>query len=104
MFGGLAEVTVCDHDSCPTIAGVVSTNPAYKMNAGLYSEHVAVVALVGRVPVKVQGPVKAGAMLVSAGNGCARAENNPAMGTVIGKAVQNFAGESGTIEIVVGRL
>jgi hypothetical protein len=104
MFGGTAEVTVCNKDSCAEIAGVISTNPAYKMNAGLDSEHVATVALIGRVPVRVQGPVRAGAMMVSAGNGRARAEVNPAMGTVIGKAVQSFLGEYGTIEIVVGRL
>lgn len=104
MFGGSAEVTMCNQDACPQVAGVVSTNPAYTMNSGLQSDHVATVALVGRVPVKVTGSVKAGAMMVSAGNGQARAEINPAMGTVIGKAVQNFEGDSGTIEIVVGRL
>jgi hypothetical protein len=43
-------------------------------------------------------------MMVSAGNGCARAEKYPAMGTVIGKAVEAFTGAEGTIEIVVGRL
>jgi hypothetical protein len=104
MFGGSAEVTVCNQDACPQVAGVVSTNPAYKMNAGLDSEHVATVALMGRVPVQVEGPVKAGAMMVSAGNGRARAETNPAMGTVIGKAIQSSDGGHNTIEIVVGRL
>jgi hypothetical protein len=104
MFGGSAEVTKCDQDACPEVAGVISTNPAYKMNSGLSSDYVATVALVGRVPVQVQGPVKAGAMMVSAGNGRARAESNPAMGTVIGKAVQSSAGGHTTIEIVVGRL
>jgi hypothetical protein len=104
MFGGANEVTLCNNDASPKIAGVISTNPAYKMNAGLNSEHVAIVALVGRVPVQVQGPVEAGDMMVSAGNGRARSETNPAMGTVIGKAVQAHAGGFGTIEIVVGRL
>ena len=43
--------------------------------------------------------------MVSAGNGCARAEKSPAMGTVIGKAVENFSENMpGIIEIVVGRL
>jgi hypothetical protein len=104
MFGGTAEVTQCNQDACPQIAGVISTKPAYLMNAGLQSAHVATVALVGRVPCLVSGPVKAGAMMVSAGNGRARAEVNPAMGTVIGKAVQSFDGGIGTVEIVVGRL
>jgi hypothetical protein len=104
MFGGTAEVTVCSTDACTEVAGVISANPAYTMNSELTSIYVATVALVGRVPVQVQGPVRAGAMMVSAGNGRARAEANPAMGTVIGKAVQSHAGGFGTIEIVVGRL
>ena len=104
MFGGTAEVTQCNQDACPQIAGVVSTNPAYLMNSAQAGAHVATVALVGRVPCLVSGPVKAGAMMVSAGNGRARAETMPAMGTVIGKAVQSSAGGIATIEIVVGRL
>ena len=103
-FGGSAEVTVSDQDHDPLIAGVVSTNPAHLMNSGLTGAHVATVALAGRVPCQVQGPVTAGAMMVSAGNGRARAEANPAMGTVLGKAVQAFDGDTGTIEIVIGRL
>jgi hypothetical protein len=74
------------------------------MNSAQSSPHVATVALVGRVPVQVQGPVEAGDMMVSAGNGRARSETTPAMGTVIGKAVQSYLGEFGIIEIVVGRL
>jgi len=42
--------------------------------------------------------------MVSAGNGRARAETNPKMGTVIGKAITGFAGNLGVIEILVGRL
>lgn len=103
-FGGLAEVTVADTDADPLVAGVVSTNPAYCMNSGLTGDHVVTVALVGRVPCQVQGLVARGAMMVSAGNGRARAESNPAMGTVIGKALEAFDGDIGTIEIVVGKL
>jgi hypothetical protein len=43
-------------------------------------------------------------MLVSAGDGTARAESKPAMGAVIGKAIKSFTGETGLVEIVVGRL
>jgi filamentous hemagglutinin len=103
-FGGSAEVTVSSQDHDVTVAGVVSTSPAYQMNSGLEGDYVVVVALTGRVPCQVQGPVTAGAMMVSAGNGRARAEKNPAMGTVIGKALQSFNGDFGTIEVVVGRL
>ena len=103
-FGGSAEVTLTTQDYDPLVAGVVSTDPAYCMNSGLTGDHVVTLALTGRVPCNVQGPVTAGAMMVSAGNGQARADANPAMGTVIGKAIQAFDGEAGTIEIVVGRL
>ena len=103
-FGGDAEVTISLTDADPLIAGVVSTDPAYLMNSGLTGDHVVAVALTGRVPCRVEGPVTRGAMMVSAGTGRARAEANPAMGTVIGKAVESFTGDIGTIEIVVGRL
>lgn len=103
-FDGNAEVTQCNTDSCATVAGVVSSAPAYLMNSGLSGEHIVPVALLGRVPCRVQGTVKKGSMMVSAGNGCARAESSPTIGTVIGKAVESFDGNVGTIEIVVGRL
>jgi len=102
-FGGSAEVSVCDVDMCAKIAGVVSTQPGYVMNEGLAGDHVVTVALLGRVPCKVQGPIRKGDMLVSAGNGHARAEQLPQIGTVIGKALENFDGAEGVIEVVVGR-
>ena len=102
-FGGEYEVSQCNIDACTRIAGVVSTNPAYIMNNGLEGEHVVDVALLGRVPCKVEGPVQRGDMMVSAGNGRARAESNPKLGSVIGKALENFNGDIGVIEVVVGK-
>lgn len=102
-FGGDYEVSQCNVDHCRRIAGVVSTRPAYRMNDGLQGDNVATVALLGRVPCKVQGAIVKGDMLVSAGNGRARAETNPVMGSVIGKALENFSGTEGVIEVVVGR-
>jgi len=102
-FGGDKEVTECDQDHCSKVAGVVSTAPAYRMNDGLEAEHVAMVALQGRVPCKVTGPVAKGDMMVSAGNGHARAEANPKVGSVIGKALENWEGGEGVIEVVVGK-
>ena len=103
-FGGPEEITFCDVDQDPAVAGVVSTKPAYSMNNGLTGEHVVSVALMGRVPCEVQGPVAKGALMVSAGNGRARSQLNPAAGTIIGKALESFDGDVGTIEIVVGRV
>ena len=42
--------------------------------------------------------------MVSAGNGAARAEEDPKMGQVIGKALEDHDGEEGMIEVVVGRM
>jgi hypothetical protein len=103
MFGGTAEVTLCVNDSCSRVAGVISTNPSYIMNGTLDADHVATVALTGRVPCRVTGTVRKGDLMVSAGNGTARAEENPAVGTVIGKALADHDGGAGTIEVVVGR-
>jgi len=100
-FGGDAEVTTCMLDADKKVAGVVSTDPAYLMNSG--ADGVAV-ALTGRVPCKVTGAIAKGDMLVSAGNGMARAEENPAMGSVIGKALEDHAEGEGVIEVVVGRM
>jgi hypothetical protein len=102
-FGGDYEVSQCNADACTRVAGVVSTNPAYIMNDSLVGEHVVELALLGRVPCKVEGTVQRGDMMVSAGNGRARAEANPKLGTVIGKALENFNGDIGVIEVVVGR-
>jgi hypothetical protein len=74
------------------------------MNSGLQGEHTVAVALSGRVPTLVVGPVAKGDMMVSAGNGRARAEENPVLGSIIGKSLEDFNDVEGTIEIVVGRL
>jgi hypothetical protein len=103
MFGGGAEVTLCVNDGCSRVAGVISTNPSYRMNDGLQSAHTAMVALTGRVPTSVTGTVRKGDMMVSAGNGTARSEANPKVGTVIGKALADSQGDA-VIEVVVGRV
>jgi hypothetical protein len=105
-FGGEDEVTLSAVDADRRVAGVISTNPSYIMNGGLTAAHVATVALTGRVPCRVVGTVRKGDLMVSAGDGTARAELNPTVGTVIGKALKNWDGEPGvvgTIEVVVGR-
>ena len=103
-FGGDCEVTQSQVDCDRRVAGVVSTDPAYIMNSVIVGDNAVPVALVGKVPTQVIGPVSKGDMMVSAGNGCARAEPNPPIGSVIGKSLENFQGMSGVINIVVGRL
>jgi hypothetical protein len=101
-FGGDKEVTLAQ-DGTTRVAGVVSTDPAYAMNTKCPGIATAI-ALQGRVPTKVRGSVRKGDMMVSAGNGYARPWNNPQMGTVIGKALNDFDGVDGIIEVAVGRL
>ena len=101
-FGGEKEVTLAQ-DGTTRVAGVVSTDPAYVMNAACPG-HAVPIALQGRVPVKVRGHIKKGDLMVSGGNGYARPWNNATPGMVIGKAIQNFEGVEGIIEIAVGRL
>ena len=103
VFGGTHEVTVNAVDADRKVAGVVSTNPGFLMNEGLDAEFTVAVALTGRVPCMVVGPVKKGDLMVAAGLGRARAEADPRVGSVIGKALEDFDGAEGTIEVVVGR-
>jgi uncharacterized membrane protein len=89
------------------VAGVVTTNPAHLMNIRLEGEFTVDIALQGRVPTKVIGPVGKGDMMVTAGNGFARAEPNPRIGTIIGKSLEDFTATpdnpTAVIEIVVGK-
>jgi hypothetical protein len=97
-FAGNGKVAPCDTDMCSKVAGIVSTDPAHLMNS---SQEGVPLALAGRVPCKVTGTVNAGDLMVSAGGGLARAEANPALGTVIGKAIEDFSGEGeGVIEVL----
>jgi hypothetical protein len=86
------------------VAGVVSTNPAHLMNGALTGPNVIPVAFTGRVPCMVVGPVAKGDLMVSAGFGYAKTNNSPAIGSIIGKALQDFPiNAKGVIEVVVGR-
>ena len=73
MLGGHAEITKCNKELCDQVFGVISDSPAFLMNAqaGNNDSH-PMVALKGRVFVKIQGTGKAGDRVVSAGNGEAR--------------------------------
>jgi hypothetical protein len=101
-FGGNKEVTKSTKDSDRAVAGVVSTNPSYIMNAGQAGDNVVAVALTGRVPTSVTGTVAKGDLMVSNGDGTARAEADPRAGAIIGKALEDSEGNA-VIEVVVGR-
>ena len=103
MLGGSAEITECANENCTEVFGVVSTEPAYLMNSALEGTGSAV-ALSGRVPCKVIGPVTKGQRLVvSSTPGVAKASDTSDWKCIIGRALEDKATqEVDVIEVVVG--
>ena len=105
VFGGESEVTQSHSSHDTRIAGVVSTNPAYLMNG---AESGIAVALQGRVPCQVLGPVGKGDRVVAshiAGVAQALDPQQYQPGCIIGKALQTIdSTDISIIEVVVGRL
>ena len=94
IVGGDAEITEVNSDLSENVFGVISTQPAYAMNAGAgKSDSHPFVAMTGRTPVRVTGTVTKGQRLVSSTvKGTARAVAtgetiNPF--NVIGRALEN---------------
>lgn len=104
VFGGPAEITVNDRAYDTRVAGVISTNPAYLMNDNAKGLPV---ALTGRVPCKVIGPINKGDLLVASKfPGIAQAIDNSRWlpGCVLGKALGTVSDTIiTTIEVVIGR-
>ena len=105
VFGGDQEITIStvSHDS--RVAGVISQQPAFLMNdtaSGLP------VALTGRVPCRVLGPVTKGALLTSsniAGVAMVMTADQYVPGCVLGKSLENnHNGGTLIIEAVIGRM
>ena len=102
MFGGEKDVTLAKGYLNTSVAGVVSTNPAHLLNAGVSGVSI---ALVGRVPCKVVGNIKKGDMLVtSAKPGVATTTGVPLPGSIIAKAMEDYNSSTvGVIEVMVWR-
>ena len=106
MLGGHAEITKCNKELCDQVFGVVSDSPAFLMNAqaGNNDTH-PMIALKGRVMVKLVGTGKAGDRVVSAGNGEARVaeiDECTAFNT-IGRLIKHKYNEETTLtECVIG--
>jgi hypothetical protein len=106
MLGGSEEVTRCDTDLCSRVFGVVSESPAFLMNAqaGNNDSH-PMIALKGRVFVKLKGTGSAGDRIVSAGNGEARVgkEEEISPFNVIGRLIKDkYSQETQLTECVIG--
>jgi hypothetical protein len=105
VFGGKKEVTTSDQYCDHRIAGVVSTDPAYLMNGQVQGVSV---ALTGKVPCKVFGPVKKGDILVNSHfTGVAMSisqQENWKPGCVIGKSLETDSSTGiRAVMIAVGR-
>ena len=91
VFGGNKQVTVATTYADPHAAGIVSTDPAYLMNAGL-TETAVSLALAGQVPCFVMGPVHKGDLLTTSdteGYACKLDPKDWQPGVAIGKALEN---------------
>ena len=105
VFDGESEVTQSHISHDTRIAGVVSTNPAYLMNHDTVGVPV---ALQGRVPCRVLGPVSKGDRVVASHIAGVAQALDPLYyqpGCIIGKALENIIDDQiHTIEVVVGRV
>ena len=104
-LGGDKEITAVQYELSEDVFGVVSATAGYLMNsaAGDDKTHPPI-AVGGRVQVKVEGKVKKGQRLVSAGNGIARAAKLGEANSfnVIGRALANKTTDTvGTVEAFV---
>ena len=106
ILGGHAEITKCKDELSDAVFGVISESPAFLMNAnaGNNDSH-PMVALKGRVFVKLTGTGKAGDRVVSAGNGEARVadlEECTAFNT-LGRLIKDkYNKETALTECVIG--
>ena len=106
-LGGSAEVTACRNFGDTEIFGIVSTNPAYAMNSGAGEDAThPMIALTGRVPCKVVGPVYKGQRLMASTTKGAACAWDPDYGilAILGRALESKdSDEIGMIEVVVGK-
>ena len=103
-IGGEQEITITVETHDNRVAGVISQNPAYLMNRDAIGLPV---ALTGRVPCKVIGPISKGDRLVSsdvAGHAQRLDMNAYTPGCIIGKALEDFGSGPGVIEILIGKV
>jgi len=105
-LGGEAEVTQTATFGDTNIFGIVSTRPAYLMNARQKNDKNAMpIAVAGRIPVKVTGTIKRGDRLVASDiPGVAQsAPADVASWAIVGRSLGNFSGEGiGKVEATIG--
>jgi hypothetical protein len=111
VFGGDAELSTTGQHGASAVAGIITPNPAQVYNAECTAgegEFVVELALIGRVPCKIIGPINKGDLIVTseeAGFGCKGDPDTVKAGTIIGKAISDYNGDTpeGVIEVLVGK-
>lgn len=86
-----ADVEACNEDLSASCVGIVSLNPAFKMNEnneGIF------VGLVGLLPVKIVGPINRNDFIVPTVNGCARKGKIEELVYKIGIALESKSDDS----------
>lgn len=105
-LGGAADVTLTSGVADQNIFGIVSSRPAYLMNAKQKHEKNALpIAVAGRIPVRVTGVVNKGDRLIASETpGVARSSSVDAPAwSIIGRSLGNYSGDGiGIIEATVG--
>jgi len=104
VIGGPNEVTISTKRYDVMVAGIVSAEAAYKMNAAAGDDQThPYVALKGRVLCKVAGNVKKGDFLATSDvpGHAMKVTQTVNDRAVIGVALHDFVGDSGTVEVKV---
>lgn len=101
-IGGLNEITQENEIASDNVLGVISDKPGYLMNSEL--DNSLPVALSGKVPVRIIGPIEKGQRLISAGNGLAKAANKNEITAlnIVGRSLENkYTTDEGTVFALV---
>ena len=104
IIGGEKEVTITKIRADISRSGIVSTNPAYTLNEGVGNDlSFPYIALAGRVPCKVVGPIEKGQLLVTSSvPGFAESyQLGDDPNSVIARALESFDSEYGKIQVMV---
>ncbi len=106
VLGGSEEITKCNDELSNAVFGVVSKSPAFLMNAEAGDDMThPMIALKGRVLVKVKGTANPGDRIVSAGNGEARVADlgDCTAFNVLGRVIKHkYSQETALTECVIG--
>jgi len=104
-LGGYSEITMTTEQFDTAVFGVISTQPGFLLNSGEKEKALAYpVALKGRVPCLVKGPVRKGQRIVASDvAGVGMATDTYESAAIIGRAIsEKNSDDIGSVEVAVG--